>query len=908
MLVTVLLALVLAPQPAAGQDGGYHVEVRNTPLDEALRAFADATGSALAYDPDLVRGERTTCILRTSDPEKYLACLLADTNLEFFRRASGTYVIGPRLVLPAQYGLITGQVREAETDAPLPRAHIVLKGARTGTISSSFGEFVLPDLLPGRYGVSVSHLGYETWSDSVDVRAGTPTWVGARLTRRVLSVEPVIVEQSATSLFPLDAPLSEIIRGPVATGVSAGSFVDLTAGIHIQGANEGHTEVRLDGHPVYLPRQLLGMIGPFSSLAIASLTEERAGFGAAGGSLLGGVLDFRQELDRKPGLDLKATRYALESSAAYHWPGGVRGSTRLQAAARQSVTGNTAPAELQRTLDAWALVDPFLLFAPTGDLTTVRDEHVETLFDLDPASPSIRFSDAHLNLEHERPGGSTWTVSTFLAARGIEGDRRRTLAERNLAVSSPLLSSVAKHDWNTVTASLGWRTLLGQRSFLQASGRVSRYRYNHAYSLAEFADFPSDLAQTPEGLGSDFRSIPDAGDGNGLDEIQLSVRLDHARRGHAISAGIEATNTSSNFRLRLASVADGAVTSIPTQGDSSSVFLTRHRVVSNASAAARIAVWVADRWERETIALDGSVRLTFLPDRATLYAEPRLRAAWKPSSTLVLALSGGLYRQYVHQFDYSTLNAGELVPSTRFWLPIDQSVTPARALHSALDMDWRIRSDWTLTAGVYAKRIDDAPALRYSLPPEVAAGEQSQSDLLVPLEAVHRGVRLQLERAGPRHRSRLRYDGARDRQQSTALFGGRSVHSPWSVPLRLLAEHEVATGSWAVRGRLTWEQGMRWALRQAYYDYFGSLPEATFGGWDLSSPDAHRLPDRMTLDLGARWEPAGGVILTAEILNVLDRANVLDQRLLGTSAGSSLSPEARLLPGRVAVLGLQVRL
>lgn len=910
-----LLVSFSGPAVASAQDAGYRIEVRNVPLDQALRYFAQATGTALAYDPDLIRGNRVSCIIRTNDREAYLRCLLAETNLEFFRRASGTYVIGPSLVLPAQYGLITGQVREAETDTPLSRAHIVLRGAPRGTISSPAGVFVMPDLLPGRYSLSVSHLGYETWSDSIMVRAGSPTWVSALLARRVLSVEPILIEQSATSLFPLDAPTTGVLRAPVATGVATGSFADLTAGIHIQGANEGHLEIQLDGHPVYLPRQLLGMIGPFSGLAIGSLTEERAGFGAAEGSMLGGVLDFRQDLGRKPGLEVKANRYALESSVGYRWAGGPSaglGATSVRAAVRRSITGSTAPAELRRTLDAWVVVDPFLLFGPTREYTAIRDDHVGELFDLGSASPAIRFSDLHLNLEHERPSGSTWTASAFLAGRGIEGDRRRTLAERNLAETSPLLSSVAKHDWNTLTATLGWRRLLGQRTFLQATGRVSRYRYSHDYSLADFTEVANDFAAGAEGQDSAARFVPNTGDGNDLDERELSLRLDHSMGGHALSGGLELTNTESRFNLRLAGISGGTVLRVPAFGDSASVFLPRHRAVSNAASSTRLAAWAADRWEGESTALEGSLRLTLLPSRSTVYAEPRLRAAWKPVPALVVAAAGGAYRQFVHQFDYSTLNAGELVPSTRFWLPLDETASPARALHLALDADWQMGDAWTLAAGVFVKRISGAPALRYTLPAESQTGELSQADLLLSQDARHRGLRLQVERTGPRHRSRFRYDGARDRQLSSGLFGGRWVQSPWSVPHRFMAEQELASGSWAIRGSLTLERGMRWALRQAYYDYFGSLPEASFGGWDLSDPDAHQIPDRLTADLGIRWEPAPGIVVNAEILNAFDRSNTLDQRLLWTGGPPgpqpSLRPSARLLPGRMAVLSVQLRL
>ncbi|MFT5144430.1 MAG: hypothetical protein ACI84D_003065, partial [Thalassolituus oleivorans] len=479
--------LSLLAGPAAGQTSEvYAVDVRNADLDDALRAFANRTGSAVAFDPEHVRGVRTTCGISTGSIEAYLRCLLDGSGLEFFRRASGTYVVGPALRLPAEFGLVEGVVGGAPGGAPVGWAHIYL-GSR-GTVSAPGGHFLLADLLPGRYGVTVSHIGYTSWSDSVDVVPGGRTRMAPALTPSVLSVQPIVIEQNGTALHPIDEP-TRVRSSRLIPALLAGNLTDMTSEIHLQGGDAGDLMVQLDGHPVYLPRQLASIIGPFGGLAIDRIRVQRAGFGADGGSLVGGVLNFEQPRQQEAGAEFSASPYEVAGRVGGRVESGLS-STTLSVGGRTSILDKTHPREIEDALASWYRPDPFVLFAPIRDYAQATDVNVGKLYDLSATVPSLGFSDLHVNAEHRTPSGSRLSSSLFHGRRSMSGDRRRAsftedLAQQNFA---PLLSSIASHTWNTTTGALNWTSLLGSKTFLEASTRFSRYRYRHSYFLAELAE------------------------------------------------------------------------------------------------------------------------------------------------------------------------------------------------------------------------------------------------------------------------------------------------------------------------------------------------------------------------------------------------------------------------------------
>lgn len=923
-LAPITASLQTAAAQRAPAERSWSVALRAADLDHALRDFSNATGAAVAYDPENTRGLQITCGIRTSDVEAYLACLLTGTGLEFFRRASGTYVIGPALALPATFGLLAGRVGDALTDDPVRDAHVVLKAVGRGSISGPQGQFVVPDLLPGRYAVAISHLAFGTWTDSVDVLPGGHTRIVAHLPRRIHEVDPVVVEYDGTALSPLDAP-ERMESSPAGTGVALGSFSDMTSHITIQGAAEGDLSIRLDGHPVYLPRQMAGLVGPFAASAIDEVRVHNAGFGADAGSSLGGVLDFGQALRGSEKLEVFANPLAVEASVrlpgawdAQGTRSGARGPT-ARLSGRISLTNWTQPAELERSLRSWSRTDPFVLVAPIGDVSRATEEHIAGVFQLSDATPALSFTDLHASAEAPAGGTGTWTATAFHGRRGISADRRRSFTESASRADAPLISSAAAHHWATTTASLGWRGLRGTQTFLSLDARASAYRYRHEYVLAEgtlFGDAATGVTEDvfTSGLEGSLN------EGNRLDEFSLSGRAERAVGQHFLSSGLEVTSTTSRFDLRLASIGQGQQADFD-GGDGlvNSIFLVSHNEFVNHAGSTRLSAWLGDRFERGSWTTDASVRLTLRPETRTVYAEPRLRTAWRPSPNAVLALSGGLFRQFVNQLDYSTLNAGEIVPSIRIWLPIDQSARPPRALHAALDGEWQLATGWRLAGSVWAKQVNGAAAIDHSLPPEryPSGNAIEQGDLLVSRDLTHLGAAFTIDRRSRLGHTRLTQTFSRDRMQSDRQFGGREVSAPWSVPFRTRVGHRADFGRWSVGATGTLESGMRWALNQSYYDYFGhalvpfdqggaDLPQA--GSWDLSDPDAHTLPPRFTVDTSLRFR-TGIVEVDLSVQNLLDRKNEIDQRLLyrsGPPGESGLAPDPRYLPGRTVLLGVRL--
>ena len=118
------------------------------------------------------------------------------------------------------------------------------------------------------------------------------------------------------------------------------------------------------------------------------------------------------------------------------------------------------------------------------------------------------------------------------------------------------------------------------------------------------------------------------------------------------------------------------------------------------------------------------------------------------------------------------------------------------------------------------------------------------------------------------------------------------------------------TAHWtlSLRGRGAWQRS--WGFRRIYYDYFGHDADTRQQDpFDLSRPGAHRLPPLYQLDASLAYARAiGPVMLQArlEVLNVTDRTNVADWRLVQTDG--QWTPSARTLYPRLPTVALRVSL
>jgi hypothetical protein len=471
-------------------------------------------------------------------------------------------------------------------------------------------------------------------------------------------------------------------------------------------------------------------------------------------------------------------------------------------------------------------------------------------------------------------------------------------------------------------AQLRHETVFGTRTFAEAQAWTSRYGMDHRYRLASLVGVLQDEAATR----AQNAALDPTEDGNEVDAWGLKAAVTHVRGRHQVALGLEGRWTTSRFDLRLASVSGGTLTEtvvlepvpgedLAFEADTSQVFAVRHARVTSRAEQFRTAAHASDRITLGRLTVEPGLRLTLLPDRSTVYAEPRLRASYSWPRTRLGAfqatLSSGLYRQFESQVDVSTLNAGAFFPSTRIWLPLDRSLRPPRALHLASGLAWMPTAAWTLRVDAWRKSLDHGQAFNYAMDPSLLqeGATLDQADLLTSVTGIDQGVGLSLSYRTGSLWAGAGYERSVSTRRGAALFGGRSVstggHAPHrasaSVDWRLARDVDVG-----LRGEAAWNRA--WAFRQAYYDYFGHDPEtALHRGFDLSDPDAHRLPALVTVDATTSWTiPLGDarVNLRAEVRNLLDRRNELDRQLLWD--GEALVAVPRHYPGRAAALAVRL--
>jgi hypothetical protein len=218
-------------------------------------------------------------------------------------------------------GSVAGTVRDS-SDAIIPDANIVVKNiatnAQRATMTGNIGEYTVPGLLPGKYEISISKKGFNTFTVVTDVTVGSHVTVDAKLN---VGAEATIVEvvgggiaqvntetQEVSQLIDPNqmAQLPSLTRNPydfiaISGNVSGGDSTTPNAsgsqnatsrgvGFSINGQRESGTEILLDGlENVDLFNAVVGMQVPVDALQEYRVITNN--FGAEYGRASGGVVN-----------------------------------------------------------------------------------------------------------------------------------------------------------------------------------------------------------------------------------------------------------------------------------------------------------------------------------------------------------------------------------------------------------------------------------------------------------------------------------------------------------------------------------------------------------------------------------------------------------------------------------------
>ncbi|MEM8488486.1 MAG: carboxypeptidase-like regulatory domain-containing protein [Bacteroidota bacterium] len=920
-LPTLLLILLMSSSfcmPVLAQENEeetYTLVLREVALEQALEQLVFTTKMNLLYDPILISNQTIFCNSRNEVAENILRCITEAAELDFYQLSSGTYVLVERAQEEPQYGDLAGIVVDIETGEPLPYANVFLADASTGTAANSAGMFSFTSLLKGTHAVVATYVGYEPALDSVWIPAEGRIRKSIALKPSPIVADPIIVNGLQQRLPSVDLKAEKLtpenfsrsgFQGTDDVLYNAGAsmavgirppYVDL----HIQGGESSEHQIQLDGAPVFEPVSLGRLLGAFSPLAIGRLTVHKAGFGAPIGSQLAGIISAQQHIEPKDGdnvtLQLDPVSANGRVSFGFDLPG--RAESAFMVAGRTSVWDLYKYNTLDGMLQDWNTIDPQLSATALGvDATALS-------FTPHRHGSDVSFSDLHaagritINPFHKL------YFSAYQGKNNI-GTELLSAAASNVAEADFILLTRDKYRWTNTTAVLKHEWLLGARAMgvlkLSNSLHTLRHNYNMIDSNAITLPDNIDTAGIEQALTNELNTGDTPDDKNRIRETTLSAQLElSVAKNHHLITGIEATSVSNQFRL-------------------DSPFFARLETAND--------TWRAAGYVHDKIAIglntniEAGTRLTYLPDREKVYFEPRISLRHDVTSSSIgsyaLHLAAGVYRQYVNQFDLSSVGPSAAVPSIRFWLPIDETLAPPKAIHYTANFLVVPTEGWSFRIESYYKDQPQILSLKYHslLVPGIIDAQDSvpESAYIEESDGFAYGGGIFVEKQYRRGLVGLSYSYSEAKRRYPELFDDRLETTAWNEPHRLSLSHEHAFTqqlSTSLRAHGIW--GRTWGFRQAYYDYLATHnpDREQYAPYDLTNPSAHKMAPHYQVDFGIAYERMFNDVtiqLRADVLNVLNRKNVVDWSFINpTDASLPLERIERTMPGTMTAISLRAQ-
>ncbi len=877
------------------------------PLRDVLYQVQSSTGIDLFYDAGLIDGKYSGVVSQQNarSPEEMLQHALFGTGLYSFRLTSGTFAIKAIPPKGEATGSVRGLVFDGTTGSSLPNAHIWLfADSDRGAVSDARGQFYFDRLPAGEYVLHISHLGFDQMTALTVVLPTEESTLSIALTPRPVPISPIIIEgiqAPARVIFLRDdrsedelAPArgygtADALRGlGEIMGVRTG---DATADIHIQGGETGEHQFQLDGVPVYEPVHLRGLLGAFNPFALERITVHKAGFSASEGSQISGVIRAEHALTSSDGrvLDMQIDPLSINARLT-----GIIGDpeklhAQVMAAMRTSVWDVYSPNRLDSLFESWNAPDPFLLRASllaaqeSGRVPIIGAERQIPDSSWARNPPELGFRDIHGAFRLHQERHRSLHGSFYHSQNNMQADRFFARPE-----ADTIFASLDQYQWWNTNAQINYSGLFGSRTFMLARARTSTYRLSHDYlslNNREFVALPGGTIIVSE--------LKDVDDGNYISEQAAEIELDYSLRAHEFSGGLEVVRTHHRFSL-------------------SDVYLT---TINNEATNWQLNSFFEDVFHLGPWQFTAGSRFSFVPQKQSVFAEPRFELRTDmvtgERGTFTARLAGGLYRQFVHQFDISSVSPSALLPGVRFWMPIDSTVSPAKAYHLAADLLWQPTPTLSIRLESYYKHQPHILAINYPalIGQEEAAPIPTSSDVITLSNQVDflrnsrgyaLGNALAIEHLFERLRIGARYEYSLA-QREYAFEGEDDVKvslevAPWNVTHGLNLSFDILPRPGmitTVRWRGGWDR--RWGYRKAYYDF---LPTNSYSlsrydcdadlntcDINLSNPSAHKLPPFRQLDLGIAYAlPLSQAALQfrLDVLNVFNRENIADWSIRAT--------------------------
>lgn len=862
----------------------YTLIFKGDKLAYALHKLVESTSINMIYDPAIMSDHTVYATARKKTSEYILRLLLKGSGLDFFQLSSGTYVLTKAPQPTYLHGNLSGQVIDQQTGEPLPGANIILADAGGGASASGSGFFNIPKLTTGPHEITVTYIGYKSVRDTVWIPPGQTTSRAFSLAPEPVMVEPMIVSGIQKSL-PAFEDFTESVSPDQLTATSpyggndAVKSLDVVSGInfshpladfYIQGGNAGEHQLRLDGVPIYNPVSMGRLLGAFSPYAIDKITIKKAGFGSAFGSQLSGIIDISQAVNSSgdDNLFVQINPLNINSRFDYSFKPQNGHDMDVMIASRVDLWDLYKHPQIQQTLGNWDQLDPIL----TNHL--FQSDSSDTFFQPRDHTYDIKYYDLHAAIRLKHNEFHTTYMSAY---RGKNFLKTNLFSENTVlevsAFAPGLFYSIDRYDWTNTMAKIEHQWVINSRFDASLSGYITQHSLNHSYSITNNVEQNiSDFAfNAEEELRQGAIEKLETGDRNAISESALKLKLAYsASKNYTIQGGMSTTFMDYRFRL-----SDFYYNNVQSDDESFLVsgFINNRFVLSP-----------------QTQLTVGS-RLTFVPTRDLVFAEPRASFKYDEPVTsigyLSFRLAGGIYRQFLNQFDVSNPGPSSLVPTIRFRAPVDYTTTVPKAYHIAGDALWEPSRTWDIQVETYYKWIPSRLLLNYenlSQPPMYGQANtlSDQQQFITTAKGYAYGGGLTVKKRFPSRNLNLkgRYQYHISRQRIAQRFNGTYQPLPSSQPHNL----NVSIG-WNIIPRLTflaqWQGtwGRSWGFRKGYYDYLSIRENRSYGQFTFDNPGGDTLPLFSRLNAGVSYnQPLNNSYLRfrLDLFNLLNHKNVLD--------------------------------
>ena len=216
----------------------------------------------------------------------------------------------------AQTATLRGNIFDINTGEPIIFANLILEENGMGTTSDIDGFFILNQIQPGVYNLSVSYIGYETVVVPVKVGAGEIVYkkismeqsgIGLNVVdisakreraRSETQVSKIKVSQRELKALPSVGGESDILQflqlipGIVATGDQGGQ-------LFIRGGSPIQNKIMLDGLTIINPFHSIGSFSVFETEIIKNVDVLTGGFNAEYGGRISAVVDITTRAGNK---------------------------------------------------------------------------------------------------------------------------------------------------------------------------------------------------------------------------------------------------------------------------------------------------------------------------------------------------------------------------------------------------------------------------------------------------------------------------------------------------------------------------------------------------------------------------------------------------------------------------------